>query len=200
RRAPEAIALLHDGQSLAYGELDTRANRIAQALRERGVGADQRVALCVERGFDLVAGVLGILKAGAAYVPLDPAYPAQRLGYMLDDSAPAVLLTSQALLDSVPALAAASSTLLLENCTAAAPDDFTAAPVLPEQLAYVIYTSGSTGQPKGVTVTHANVLRLFSATQDAFGFDHDDVWTLFHSFAFDFSVWEIWGALLAGGR
>ncbi|WP_336817540.1 AMP-binding protein, partial [Burkholderia gladioli] len=200
RRAPEAIALLHDGQSLAYGELDTRANRIAQALRERGVGADQRVALCVERGFDLVAGVLGILKAGAAYVPLDPAYPAQRLSYMLDDSAPAVLLTSQALLDSVPALAAASSTLLLENCTAAAPDDFTAAPVLPEQLAYVIYTSGSTGQPKGVTVTHANVLRLFSATQDAFGFDHDDVWTLFHSFAFDFSVWEIWGALLAGGR
>ncbi|WP_186231967.1 amino acid adenylation domain-containing protein, partial [Burkholderia gladioli] len=170
------------------------------ALRERGVGADQRVALCVERGFDLVAGVLGILKAGAAYVPLDPAYPAQRLSYMLDDSAPAVLLTSQALLDSVPALAAASSTLLLENCTAAAPDDFTAAPVLPEQLAYVIYTSGSTGQPKGVTVTHANVLRLFSATQDAFGFDHDDVWTLFHSFAFDFSVWEIWGALLAGGR
>ncbi|KAF1061953.1 amino acid adenylation domain-containing protein [Burkholderia gladioli] len=200
RRAPEAIALLHDGQSLAYGELDTRANRIAHALRERGVGADQRVALCVERGFDLVAGVLGILKAGAAYVPLDPAYPAQRLSYMLDDSAPAVLLTSQALLDSVPALAAASSTLLLENCTAAAPDDFTAAPVLPEQLAYVIYTSGSTGQPKGVTVTHANVLRLFSATQDAFGFDHDDVWTLFHSFAFDFSVWEIWGALLAGGR
>jgi amino acid adenylation domain-containing protein len=199
RRTPDRIALSYDTDTLTYQALNMRANSLAHALRARGVGPDTRVALCVERGIDLVVGVLGILKAGAAYVPLDPAYPPARLAYTLQDSAPTVLVTGEALLQTLPGLAQAPDTLLLEQCDAARDDD---PPPLagPDHLAYVIYTSGSTGEPKGVAVTHRNVTRLFAATRADFGFGEDDVWTLFHSFAFDFSVWEMWGALLAGGR
>jgi amino acid adenylation domain-containing protein len=199
RRTPEAIALSLDGASLTYRELNAWANRVAHTLRERGVGPDTLVALCMERGFGLVAGMLGILKAGAAYVPLDPAYPPERLCYMLEDSKPAVLLTDESLSDTLPALSGVSAMLSIGACDAA-PEVDPPHVARPDHLAYVIYTSGSTGRPKGVAVTHRNVLRLFAATQAGFEFGADDVWTLFHSFAFDFSVWELWGALLAGGR
>ncbi|MBA2675528.1 amino acid adenylation domain-containing protein, partial [Ramlibacter sp.] len=198
---PQSIALLHERGQLSYGGLDAQANRLAHHLRAMGVGPDTRVAVCAQRGAEMVVALLAILKAGGAYVPLDPAYPAERLGFMLADSAPLVLLTH----GDVPAeLASASVPVLdLEADAALWADLPTHRPeplATPDHLAYVIYTSGSTGQPKGVLVEHRNATRLFTATQPWFRFDHNDVWTLFHSFAFDFSVWELWGALLHGGQ
>ncbi len=198
-RTPAAIAVTHGGESLTYAELDARANRLARHLRARGVGPDARVAICVERSLEMVVAVLAVLKAGGAYVPLDPAYPEERLRYMLDDSAPVAVLAGPGLASSFaafPVVDLAAGAAEWAGLSGAALEPL----ARPEHLAYVIYTSGSTGQPKGVMVEHRNVARLFSATDQWFGFGESDVWTLFHSFAFDFSVWEIWGALLYGGR
>ncbi|WP_198688448.1 non-ribosomal peptide synthetase, partial [Xenorhabdus lircayensis] len=202
--APDATAVVFEGQSLSYGELNRRANRLAHHLLALGVQPDDRVAICVERSLEMVVGLLGILKAGAAYLPLDPAYPAERLAYMLSDAVPVALLTQSALVET---LDSSLPTVVLDACSPSvldgAPDsnpDSRARGVTSHHLAYVIYTSGSTGQPKGVMVEHANVIRLLASTQDYFQFNHNDVWTLFHSFAFDFSVWELWGALAYGGR
>ncbi|MBN5132552.1 amino acid adenylation domain-containing protein, partial [Stenotrophomonas maltophilia] len=203
-RRPQAIAVSFEDQQLSYGALNARANRLAHRLIARGVGPDDRVAICVERGLDMLVGVLAILKAGAGYVPLDPVYPAERLAYMLQDSAPAAVLTQAALQQSLPLLSAAQHPVMLLDAVVEDGATDSTNPVVPglgaQHLAYVIYTSGSTGQPKGVMVEHGHVTRLFTATHAQFGFDEHDVWTLFHSFAFDFSVWEIWGALLYGGR
>jgi amino acid adenylation domain-containing protein len=200
-RTPEAPAVSFEGRHLTYAELNARANRLAHHLRGLGVGPDVRVALCVERGLEMMAGILAVLKAGGAYVPLDPGYPADRLAFMLADSAPAAVLTQASLRDrlqaEVPVLALDADAPAWADAPATDP---AAAGVTPDHLAYIIYTSGSTGRPKGVLVPHRNVARLFSATDAWFGFGTDDVWTLFHSVAFDFSVWEMWGALLYGGR
>ncbi|HEU4451580.1 MAG TPA: amino acid adenylation domain-containing protein, partial [Longimicrobium sp.] len=202
RRTPGAAALTFAGESLSYGELDARAGRLARRLAREGVGPEARVGILLERGPELVVALLAVLKAGGAYVPVDPAYPADRIAYVLSDSGAVLLLTQESLAEraassGVPLLRldAEREALDAEDAAALRP-----AAVDPENLAYVIYTSGSTGRPKGVGVTHANVLRLFTATDAWFGFGADDVWTLFHSAAFDFSVWEIWGALLYGGR
>jgi amino acid adenylation domain-containing protein len=200
--APGRVALVHADERTTYGELNGRANRLARHLRGRGVDAGSRVGICLERGTEMLVAVLGVLKAGAAYVPFDPAYPAERLAYMAEDSGVSVLLTQRVLLDRLPA---AGVPLV---CLDAGPEEEIAREsgenlqlrASPDSLAYVIYTSGSTGRPKGAMLTHAAVVRLFSATDTWFCFGADDVWTLFHSFAFDFSVWEIWGALLHGGR
>ena len=200
-RAPGAVAVAFEGQSLTYAELESRANQLAHHLRDLGVGPESRVGVCAERSLELIVALLGVLKAGGAYVPLDPAYPAERLAYMLEDSGVSVLLSQERLLERLPAH---SAQLLCLDRDAALWEGRASEPpavrVEPESLAYVIYTSGSTGRPKGVAVTHANVTRLFHATDAWFGFGEADVWTLFHSYAFDFSVWEIWGALLYGGR
>ncbi|HYH79590.1 MAG TPA: amino acid adenylation domain-containing protein, partial [Longimicrobium sp.] len=195
---PTAVAVTCQGESLTYGELNTRANRLARRLRALGVGPESRVGLCAERSLALVAGVLAIVKAGAAYVPLDPAYPADRLAFMAEDSGIRVLLAQSALRDRVAVEGV--EIVSLEEVPADELAEDLGIPVSADNLAYVIYTSGSTGRPKGVGVTHANVLRLFDCTQASFGFGAADVWTLFHSYAFDFSVWEIWGALLHGSR
>ncbi|WP_410667634.1 non-ribosomal peptide synthase/polyketide synthase [Amycolatopsis sp. cmx-4-68] len=179
-RTPDAVAVTSGTTELTYRELDRRANRLAHRLIAEGAGPDRLVALRLPRSADLVVGVLAVLKAGAGYLPIDPAYPAARVEAMVADARPVCVV------DSVEA----------ED----GPD--TAPPVraVPENTAYVIYTSGSTGVPKGVLIPHANVTRLFSSTAPWFGFGEQDVWTLFHSYAFDFSVWELWGALLHGGR
>ncbi|HEU4885333.1 MAG TPA: amino acid adenylation domain-containing protein, partial [Longimicrobium sp.] len=200
-RTPGAAAVVFQGETLTYAELNARANRLAHHLVALGVGPDQPVAICVERSLEMVVGLLAVLKAGGGYVPLDPAYPEDRLRYTLADSRPALLLTQAALRErfaglDVPVLALDAGAA----AWAGLPETNPRADVAPHHLAYVIYTSGSTGQPKGVMVEHGNVARLFSATDAWFGFGERDVWTLFHSFAFDFSVWEIWGALLYGGR
>ncbi|MFO0572465.1 MAG: amino acid adenylation domain-containing protein [Polyangia bacterium] len=200
---PDAVAALCDGQQLTYAELEARSNTLARRLRSLGVGPDVLVGLCVERSLELVVGILGILKAGGAYVPLDPVYPRDRLRFLLTDTATPVLVTQSKLVPSLPSFTGALVCIdQLEAGAPAAPaaSDEPPSEVRPHHLAYVIYTSGSTGRPKGVRVTHGNVVRLFLATDAWFGFDASDVWCLFHSFAFDFSVWELWGALLYGGR
>ncbi|MFD1148976.1 amino acid adenylation domain-containing protein [Saccharothrix hoggarensis] len=180
-RTPDAVAVTFEGASLTYRELDERANRLAHHLVAAGAGPESLVALRLPRSADLVVAVLGVLKAGAAYVPLDPAYPADRIAHTLADARPMTTL------DRLPDLSAW-------------PGTDPGVPVRPDNSAYVIYTSGSTGRPKGVVVPHSNVVRLFTETDHWFGFGPDDVWTLFHSYAFDFSIWELWGPLLHGGR
>ncbi|HKV08755.1 MAG TPA: amino acid adenylation domain-containing protein, partial [Thermoanaerobaculia bacterium] len=196
-RTPEAPAVTFEGESLTYRELNERANRLAHHLRGLGVGPESRVGLCVGRSLETVVGVLGILKAGGAYVPLDPRYPASRLAYIAEDSGLDVLVTTGDLRELVPG--SDRATVLLESLGAGSAEEPESG-AGPDNLAYVIYTSGSTGKPKGSLITHANVARLFAATEGWFDFDDRDVWSLFHSYAFDFSVWELWGALLYGGR
>ncbi|HEU0053133.1 MAG TPA: amino acid adenylation domain-containing protein, partial [Longimicrobium sp.] len=201
-RTPDAPALTLDGRTLTYGELDRASNRLANHLRALGVGAESRVGLCVERSLETIAGILGILKAGGAYVPLDPAYPADRLAYMLEDSGARVVVTDGAAEGRLPSSASVHFVNYrvgddgLGEVSDAAPQVEVGA----DHLAYVIYTSGSTGRPKGCMVTHGNVVRLMTATERWFSFGPGDVFTLFHSYAFDVSVWEMWGALLYGGR
>ena len=196
-RTPGAVAVVFEGERVSYGELNARANRLAHRLRELGVVPDQLVGLRVERGVEMVVGLLGILKAGGAYLPLDPAYPKERIAFMLEDSAVGIVLTQKALLPDLAGLAV--RTVLLDE-PLAGPETNPAPLAGADNLAYVIYTSGSTGKPKGAQITHYNVTRLFEATEAWYRFNQDDVWTLFHSYAFDFSVWELWGALLYGGR
>jgi amino acid adenylation domain-containing protein len=198
---PESVAVIMDQQTLTYGQLNERANRLARLMRTKGIGPDHLVVIFMERSIEMIVAVLGVLKAGAAYVPLDPAYPRQRVSFVLTDTGANMVLTQRDLLNQLPdhdaeticldsdwPLIDEQSALNLSN--AASPDN----------VAYVIYTSGSTGSPKGVMVTHANIVRLLTSTQSWFGFDKNDVWTLFHSYSFDFSVWEMWGALAYGGR
>ncbi|CRM72101.1 non-ribosomal peptide synthetase [Pseudomonas sp. 58 R 3] len=197
---PDATALMFEGLRLSYGDLNRRANQVAHRLLSLGVRPDDRVAICVERGLEMIVGLLGILKAGAGYVPIDPAYPQERISYTLQDSAPVAVLVQQATHAlvaelSVPVIDLDSAGLQVESVMNPQVPGLTSA-----SLAYVIYTSGSTGQPKGVMIEHRNVARLFSATEAWFDFNDQDVWALFHSFAFDFSVWEIWGALIHGGQ
>jgi amino acid adenylation domain-containing protein/non-ribosomal peptide synthase protein (TIGR01720 family) len=198
---PNATALVYEQAQLTYAELNARANQLANYLRARGAGPETLIALSLERSLDLVVAILGILKAGAAYVPCDPELPAARLAFILTDTRAPMLVTEQSLLPRVTATAAEIICLDRDSAAIAAESagDLDSR-ATPENVAYVIYTSGSTGQPKGVCVTHHNVVRLFEATDAWFHFGRGDVWTLFHSVAFDFSVWEIWGALGFGGR
>jgi amino acid adenylation domain-containing protein len=212
KRTPDAMAVSYENEAVTYLELDRRANHLAGHLRPLGIGPEVMVGLCVERSVEMVVAILAVLKAGGAYVPMDPAYPTERIAFTLQDARISVLLTQASLRDRFQS--ATSDLKLL--CVDEQPETMdgnenretvhTSAPkprspdAGPDNLAYVIYTSGSTGQPKGVMVTHRNVTRLFSATQPWYQFNERDVWTLFHSCAFDFSVWEIWGALLFGGR
>ncbi|MBF2094629.1 MAG: amino acid adenylation domain-containing protein [Synechococcales cyanobacterium K44_A2020_017] len=201
QQRPEAIALSEGDSTLTYQELDQRSTQLAHYLVQRGVTTDALVGLCLPRSLDLIVAILGILKAGGAYVPLDPSYPTERLRWILEDAQPAVVVTLAA--EAERLTLAPKATVCLDRDAEIIRQQSSQSELAfprPEQLAYVIYTSGSTGQPKGVMVRHGQVVRLFTATQDWFQFSAEDVWTLFHSFAFDFSVWEIWGALLYGGR
>ena len=203
RSTPDAPAVSFGGDTLTYGELAGRARRLAAALRDRGVGPEVLVGLAVERSLDMVVSILGVLGAGGAYLPLDPELPEARLSYIVGDARPALLLTQEGLVERWDGEALGCGVVTVESLIDGAGDEsaeLDATPVDPLNPAYVIYTSGSTGKPKGTPVSHANALRLFDATDPWFGFGGSDVWTLFHSYAFDFTVWELWGALLYGGR
>lgn len=200
-QTPTADALTFEDQTITYAELDTKANQLAHHLQTLGVGPETLVALHLERSLDMVVAILGVLKAGGAYLPLDPASPPERLQFMLTDSQAVVLLTSHHSPFTIHHSSLTICCLDIDSSTIVTyPPTPPHTPVTPDNLAYVIYTSGSTGQPKGVQITHANVARLFTATEAWFHFDQHDTWALFHSYAFDFSVWEMWGALLYGGR
>lgn len=202
-RTPRGIALIEGRRQYTYQELNSRANRVAQHLIARHIGPESLVGIALDRSSDMVVAILGVLKAGAAYVPLDPEYPRARLEYMLADARPAVVLTSTQGQEHLPPGAHVEFVLLdsaeVRSALSQAGDGNPGIKLSPENAAYVIYTSGSTGVPKGVVVTQGNVTRLFASTRKWFSFSAEDVWTLFHSYAFDFSVWEIWGALLYGG-
>jgi len=192
---------VYEEQQLSYRELNQRANQLAHHLQSLGVAPETFVALCLRPSAEMVIALLAILKAGAAYLPLDPAYPQERLSLMLEDARIDLVLSQSELLELLPEHGARIITLDTEwGVIAQESTQNPGSAVTADNLAYVIYTSGSTGKPKGALVSHRNVLRLFKATDDWYHFDEHDVWTLFHSYAFDFSVWELWGALLYGGR
>lgn len=198
---PERIALSCLDESLTYRELNEQANQLAHYLRKLGVGPEAPVALHLERSLKMVIAILGVLKAGGAYVPIDLAYPKERLGFMLEDSRAPVLLTQEKLRGALPSRAPATVCLDSEwRQVELESKDNPLAKASSENAAYIIYTSGSTGKPKGVIVTHHNVVRLLEQTAPWYGFNSMDVWPLFHSYAFDVSVWELWGALFNGGR
>ncbi|HEV2863961.1 MAG TPA: amino acid adenylation domain-containing protein [Pyrinomonadaceae bacterium] len=198
---PDRVAVSCGDLKLTYSELNSRADSLASELRRRGVGPDVVVGLLAERSAELVVGLLGILKAGGAYLPLEPSLPEARLRLMAEDAGARVVVAGQhALVGLAEAVAGPGGEVLCVEDGAWGEAAAPSRAARPDNLAYVIYTSGSTGTPKGTLISHANVMRLFSSTQHWFGFNERDVWTLFHSYAFDFSVWEIWGALLYGGR
>ncbi|MEU8896517.1 amino acid adenylation domain-containing protein [Nocardia sp. NPDC048505] len=201
---PDAVAVRAGEATLTYAELDSRSNRLARKLIAAGVGPEMLVAVALPRTAELVVALLAVLKSGGAYLPIDPNYPADRIEYVLDDARPVCAVSSAAtglardwfggpVIDLDVADLESFDAAPLSDAERRQPSD-------PAHTAYVIYTSGSTGRPKGVVVPHRNVLRLLDNTQRHFGFGATDVWTLFHSYAFDFSVWELWGALLYGGK
>jgi amino acid adenylation domain-containing protein len=200
-RYPDHNAVTCDAESITYHELSLAADRVAASLCSLELPANALVAIYLDRSIEMVVAMLGVIKAGAAYLPLDPTYPEARIQQTLDDAEPAVILTdakrAAALRQEFDQVVCIDDLLL---APAYPTHDFEPAPANPDALAYVIYTSGSTGQPKGVMVSHHNVIRLLEQTAHWFNFTDRDVWTMFHSFAFDFSVWEIWGCLLTGGR
>lgn len=211
---PHATALVYQNNKMSYGALNQRANQLANYLISLGVEAETKVALCVERTPDTIIGLLGILKAGGAYVPVDPSNPLQRLSYMINDSETKIVVSQSNLNDKLVDLnldfkphivwldtdsdSQGNSNIFANQLTT----NIHASKIglKPENLAYVIYTSGTSGNPKGVLVEHSNITRLFHTTNSQFNFNQNDVWTLFHSYAFDFSVWEIWGALSHGAK
>ncbi|MEU1999730.1 amino acid adenylation domain-containing protein, partial [Nocardia gamkensis] len=198
---PDAVAIRFGDTSLTFGQLQRRANRVARALIAQGAGPESLVAVAVSRTEELPVALLGVLTAGAAYLPIDTTYPVQRLQFMLEDAAPVCVLSSAEQRDGLPAGGLPVVVLGDAQHYSDAPvgDADRVAPLRPDNLAYVIYTSGSTGVPKGVGVAHRNVVELLANTAPLFGFGREDVWTLFHSYAFDFSVWELWCALAHGG-
>jgi amino acid adenylation domain-containing protein len=198
---PSAIAVIAGDHQISYGELNDRANKLANYLCGRGMGPEQVVGICLERSIEMVMTLLAVLKSGAAYLPLDGAYPVERLTYMINDAGVKLVVTQESLRD---VLGEYEEEVICVDTEWREIARQSGAPVervvSGENLAYVIYTSGSTGKPKGVMVTHANLSRLFAITEKLFEFNSEDVWTLFHSYAFDFSVWEMWGALCYGGK
>ncbi|HZN20448.1 MAG TPA: amino acid adenylation domain-containing protein [Micromonosporaceae bacterium] len=204
RREPDRVAVVHGDERVPYRVLLARTARLANRLRGLGVGPGVLVGVYLPRGVDLVVAVLAVACAGGGYVPVDRRHPAARVHGILADASAAVLLAH---CDAAGELGDVDvpATVLLDDPQerarlAALPGTLPALPARLDDIAYVIYTSGSTGAPKGVVVEHRQLARLFDATRDWFGFGPDDVWTLFHSIAFDFSVWELWGALVHGGR
>ncbi|BAZ03056.1 amino acid adenylation domain-containing protein (plasmid) [Tolypothrix tenuis PCC 7101] len=194
---PDKIAISSAEEKLTYQELNERSQQLAAILQQKGVGRETRVGIFQERSAALIISLLAVLKAGGTYVPLDPQYPPERLSFIAEDSGISLILTTENLLSQLPVKL--GEILVIDRIKLTA-DITVTTEIIPQQAAYIIYTSGSTGQPKGCLVTHHNVVRLMRSTEAWFEFSENDVWTLFHSFAFDFSVWEMWGALLYGGK
>ncbi|WBW96387.1 non-ribosomal peptide synthetase [Oceanirhabdus sp. W0125-5] len=197
-RTPDNTAIIFDDKSLTYSELNSKANQLARELLENGVKPNEVIGLVVERSMEMIIGMIAILKSGGAYLPIDPAYPKDRIIYTLEDSKAQILLTKSNLLSDLKydgkIINMDKDSIYLREDSNLRVDN------TPNDLAYVIYTSGTTGKPKGVMIQHKNVVRLLFNDKFQFDFSESDVWTMFHSFCFDFSVWEMYGALLYGGK
>ncbi|MCU7896048.1 MAG: amino acid adenylation domain-containing protein [Candidatus Thiodiazotropha sp. (ex Lucinoma aequizonata)] len=199
--SPDSMALVFADQALSYADLNRRTKQLAHRLRELGVGPEVVVGICLERSPELVIALLAVLKAGGAYLPLDPDYPAERLTFMLADAAAPVLISSAELLERLPAGAARCLLLEVEATElAAGPELNPVSKVQPDQLAYLIYTSDSTGRPKGVAVSHAGIVNRLQWMQQAYPIDASDVILQKTPFSFDVSVWEFFWPLLTGAR
>lgn len=196
---PDAIALKFEDKTVTYAELDKKATQIAWALQNKGVHPESLVSVYLEPSLEVIYSIIGIVKAGCGYVPIDVHYPADRIEYILKDSRSSILLTSTGCRENIepdcPVLLVDNEEIYEANISA-----FKAPFVSPDQLLYIIYTSGTTGKPKGVMIEHRNVIRLLFNSHFQFDFTHTDIWTLYHSHAFDFSVWEMYGALLYGAK
>ncbi|WP_260957922.1 syringomycin E biosynthesis L-threonine--[L-threonyl-carrier protein] ligase SyrB1 [Pseudomonas citri] len=197
REFPERTAVSDATRSLSYAQLDAASSQLAARLRQEGVKDGMLVGMYLPRGVDLVISLLGILKAGGAYVPVDPQYPGKRVEHIVRDSGLSLMIGERG---DLPPSASVRVLPLAELLSGPALEPLTDRRNPDDAVAYVIYTSGSTGEPKGVLVAHANVSRLLDSTQRSYGFNENDVWSMFHSIGFDFSVWEIWGALAHGGH
>ena len=196
------IAVTINNIEVTYGELNRRANKFANYLRKYGAGKEVLVGICLDRSIEMIVSILAVLKSGAAYVPIDPYYPDERINLIIEDSKAPIVITEEKYLSRLNSDSNAKVICVdREKYNIQFEDDKNLiTDVKLDNVAYVIYTSGSTGKPKGVLVCHYNVYRLFRSTEEWYDFDQSDVWTMFHSYAFDFSVWEIWGALLYGGK
>ena len=195
-RAPAAVAVTFEGRSMTYRELDEASNRLAHLLFEQGAGPGQCVALVLERSVEAIVAMLAVLKAGAAYLPIDPGLPAARIGFLLADAAPLVAITTA---DLAERLEGHDVAVVEVDDPAIDAQPITGLPApAPEDIAYLIYTSGTTGVPKGVAISHHNLTHV--AESMPAHLPAGQVWSQCHSLAFDFSVWEIWAALLGGGR
>ncbi len=195
-RTPEAVAVEFNGQSLCYADLNRRANQLAHHLRSLGAGSDEPVALILDRSLDLAVGLLGILKAGSGYVPLDPSYPAERLRFMFDDSGCRLLVTSRRVADALPVSSA--QRVILEELPPGLPDENPSGHARPDALAYLMYTSGSTGQPKGVVMEHRPLMNLVAWQLCQSGPARRTL--QFASASFDVSFQEIFATWLSGGE
>lgn len=197
---PNNIALKFKNKTLTYDELNKHSNRLAKCLLNHGVQHNDIIALRINKSLEMIIGILAILKAGACYLPIDLSYPEERVNFMLRDSNAKLLLTNSLHQNDIDihinTFAIDSSTINLETYS----DNNFKRATSPDDLIYIIYTSGSTGTPKGVMLTNRNVVRLLKNDKFQFDFNEHDIWTMFHSVAFDFSVWEMYGALLYGGK
>ncbi|MFD6860820.1 amino acid adenylation domain-containing protein, partial [Rhodococcus sp. NPDC060090] len=198
----DAVAVRFGDESVSYSELGSRVRRLARHLIDVGVGPESLVAVALPRSVDLVVALLAVLEAGGGYLPVDPNSPADRIEFLVSDAAPVAVVTRS---DEEVSFPGGVPVVELDRVDLSGVDDAPVvdgerrAPLASTNLAYVIYTSGSTGRPKGVLIPHRNVVRLMVNTESVYGFGASDVWTMFHSYAFDFSVWELWGPLLYGG-
>lgn len=200
RHNGDAVALTFAGENLSYRRLDSLAGQLAVKLRATGIVREQPVGICLPRSMEMVIAMLAVLKAGAAYVPLDPVHPAQRISHILNDANVQLVISDKKRQEAIASFEGERYWLDEQMLQWPDVDPELDVEITPEQLAYIIYTSGSTGRPKGVMVEHRHFMRLLAACQDEFALCTSDVWSNFHTFAFDFSVWEIWGALCTGAR
>jgi len=194
----DKIAITYDGNNMTYRELNERSNQLARVLRKKGVKRGTLVGLIMVRSFEMIIGIFAILKSGGAYLPIDPQYPIQRVNYMINDSGINLIITQKHILEylSVPTEVLSLDDLDLKSEVVSNLENINK----PNDLAYIIYTSGTTGNPKGVMIEHKNVVALLVNENLPYEFESTDVYLLFHSYCFDVSVWEIYGALLYGGR
>ncbi|WP_062060637.1 non-ribosomal peptide synthetase [Aquimarina longa] len=197
---PDNTAVTYMDKSISYQELHDKSNQLANFLITKEVKKGDLVGICLERSLDMIIGILGILKSGGVYVPIDPGYPKDRIDYIIKDSSLEIVISKSDSQDVLMPNGDIDVILLDQKEYTNTTEAVIYQELSSSDLAYIIYTSGSTGNPKGVLISHENVVRLFKNDTPLFDFNEQDVWTLFHSFCFDFSVWEIFGALLFGGR